>query len=139
MNNTFDSQKGLAAYVAILITVIILGIALGLSSAFLSQIETLRGVGRSVLALNAADAGIERILFEDTNNCIAEPDIASRVSCLKTAVAALSSGDRTLSNGSIYELIIEAGGEGTCPGSSNYCASSVGIYTSVRRAIRITR
>ena len=139
MNNTFNSQKGAAVFIAVLVTVILLGIALGLSTAFLSQIETLRGVGRSVLALNAADAGIERVLFIDTSTCITEPDLASRISCIKTAVNSLSSGDRQLPNGAIYQLTVEAGGEGSCPGSSNYCASSVGIYSTVRRAIRITR
>ena len=139
MSNTFNSEKGAAVYISVLVTVILLGIALGLSAAFLSQIETLRGVGRAVLALNAADAGIERVLFIDTSTCVEEPDLASRITCIKTAVAALNSGDRELSNGSTYELTVESGGEGSCPGSSNYCASSVGIYVTVRRAIRITR
>lgn len=110
MNNIFDSQKGTAVYIAVLVIVIVLGIALGLSSAFLSQVETLRGIGRSVLALNAADAGIERILFEDSDNCITEPDIESRVICLKDAVDNLSSGDRRLSSGATFELSVEGGG-----------------------------
>lgn len=139
MINIFNNQKGVAVYIAVLLTVVLLGIALGLSSAFLSQLDSLRGIGRSVLALNAADAGIERVLFIDTSSCISEDTITDRVNCLKTAVAGLSSGDKQLANGASYELLVEFGGEGTCPSNSNYCASSTGTYSTVRRAIRISR
>lgn len=139
MQYTFHSEKGVSIYIAVLITVVLLSIALGLSSGLLVQIETLRGIGHSVLAFYAADAGIERVLFIDASTCASITPLEDRVTCIKTAVAGLSSGDKQLSNGASYELTAEQGGEGTCPVDDNYCSSSTGIYTKARRAIRITR
>ena len=139
MMHTFNSQKGVSVYIAMLIMVVLLGIALNLSSTFLAQIEMLRGIGHSVLAFYAADAGIERVLFIDASTCTSITPLADRVTCIQTGVAGLSSGDKQLSNGASYELIVRQGGEGACSADNNYCSSSTGTYTQVRRAIRIKR
>lgn len=56
------SQKGIALYLSIVILAIILAMVLGLGAILFSQIRTIRGMGSSVVALYAADAGIERVL-----------------------------------------------------------------------------
>ncbi|MDP3900903.1 MAG: hypothetical protein Q8Q38_00980 [bacterium] len=139
MINQRKEERGVSLYIAVLIMTVLLAIGLGISSAFLSQIDTLRGVGWSVFAFNATDAGIERALFIDTSLCISSPTIEDRINCMRSAIAALSLGDRTLSNGSAYELTVEAAGEGGCPVTDNYCAKSVGTYKEATRAIRISR
>ena len=135
----FKKQKGSSIYIAVLIMVVMLGIGLGLSGTFFSQIGILRGIGESILAFHAADAGTEQVLFIDADSCITEEPISARVTCIKTAVAALTLPDRTLSNGSYYELTVDAGGEGVCPVDSAYCIKSVGIEKQARRAIFVTR
>lgn len=56
------SQKGIALYLSIVILAIILAMVLGLGAILFSQIKTIRGMGSSVVALYAADAGIEEVL-----------------------------------------------------------------------------
>lgn len=56
-------QKGVSLYLAMIILSIFLGISLGLSLILLTQIKMTRGIEESVKALYAADAGIEKMLF----------------------------------------------------------------------------
>ncbi len=56
------SQRGIALYLSIVILAVILAMVLGLGAILFSQIRTIRGMGSSVVALYAADAGIERVL-----------------------------------------------------------------------------
>lgn len=135
----FKKQKGSSIYIAILIMIVMLGIGLGLSGTFFAQIDILRGIGESTLAFHAADAGTEHVLFIDASSCITEEPISARVTCIKTAVTALTQPNRTLSNGSYYELTVDAGGEETCPAGSAYCIMSMGIENEARRAIFVTR
>lgn len=137
--NMRSDQRGIALYVSVLLLVVMLGIALGLSAAFLNQLESLRGTGRSVLAFYATDAGVERVLYIDAVSCESEETIEERVSCLKSAVSSLSQNDRTLENGSYYELEVDGGGENSCPLGSAYCATSIGVFQEARRAVRTTR
>ena len=134
-----NNQKGISIYIAVLVTTVLLGIALSLSTTFLAQIETLRGVGKSVFAFYAAEAGIERVLFIDASICISVTPIVQRVMCIRDEIDNLSSSDRTLGNSSSYEVIMEEGGEGGCPNGANYCIKSIGEYKQASRAIRIRR
>lgn len=59
-------ERGVSLYLAFMIMTLLLGTALGVSGLLLGQIQSLRGVGQSSLALHAADSGIERILFVDS-------------------------------------------------------------------------
>jgi hypothetical protein len=59
MSNT----KGTILYFAILILSVIFAIAMGLSLIIFGQLKTQREIGYSVIALSAADTGVERALY----------------------------------------------------------------------------
>jgi len=136
MKHLLNNQRGVAIYLTFWIMSLLLGIALGISSILITQIGILRGIGESVVAFSATDAGIEHVLFLDTTECGDIEDIPERVECLKDAVP---TSPITLANGATYELIVEAELEGRCPEGFNYCARSLGVYKSAQRAIRVAR
>ncbi|MDP2930576.1 MAG: hypothetical protein Q8N56_03165 [bacterium] len=116
------SQKGIALYLTIMVTGLIMVIAFSMVGVFVSQLGTLRDIGNSVLAFCAAETGAERALY------------------------GLSKGEtgpqwqEELSNGASFTVIIQNPGEGDCPSSIlNYCLKSIGVYKEVRRGLRITR
>ncbi len=57
-------RKGVSLYIALLVLSILFGISLGLSAILTAHLKMARGVEESVMAFYAADAGIERNLFE---------------------------------------------------------------------------
>lgn len=58
-----ESQKGIALYIALVIMAFLLAIGLGLSVIISGQLGMIRDVGNSVVALYAADTGIEHALY----------------------------------------------------------------------------
>lgn len=110
-------QKGITLYLSVVIMTIVLAIALGISTIFLGQVSVMRGMGYSVLAFYAADAGIERILLNRTSPSYVPPT--------------------SLSNGATYEVFVVAGGGPGCS-APNYCIKSIGSYKEVNRAIEIS-
>jgi len=114
-----------------------LALALGISAILLSQTKVIKEMGNSVIAFYAANTGIERVLYIDRSICSSYELIADRVNCLKNEVSNIPSGDLKLDNGAQYELVVDAGGEGTCPSGKTYCVKSSGIYKETKRAIRI--
>jgi len=127
-----QNEQGVSLYMIFMIMTLLLGIGFGMSALLLSQLDTLRGIGYSVLAFYATEAGIDRVLYIDQKDCADEPD---RIGCLNTAVTAF--GIQTLSNTAQYTLTIESPG-GACT-ASTYCAKSVGTYQQARRAVRVAR
>lgn len=125
-------QAGVSLYMTFMIMTLLLGIGLGMSTLLLGRLDTLKGIGHSVLAFYATDAGIDRVLYIDQKDCA---DELNRLDCLHTAVDPL--GTQTLSNGAEYTLTLESPG-GACT-ASTYCVKSVGTYQQARRAVRITR
>ncbi|KKT17551.1 MAG: hypothetical protein A2654_01275 [Candidatus Nealsonbacteria bacterium RIFCSPHIGHO2_01_FULL_43_31] len=110
-------QRGVALYFALVIITMMLSMALGLSAIFIGQIKTIKQLGNSVLALAAADTGIEVILL-NRNNPANIPETA-------------------LSNGATYQVVVSRGGSSDCPAGSNYCIKSVGSYLGTKRAVEI--
>ena len=110
-------EKGVTLYFALAIITILLATALGLSSIFLGQVEVMKGLGNSVIAFYAADAGIERVLINRH----------SPVNIPET----------TLPNGATYQVIVTAGGTGGCA-APNHCIKSIGVFREIRRAIEIS-
>ena len=131
------SNRGVALYLALLIMAVLLSIGLALSVILMGQIRMIKGMGDSVIAFYAANTGIERVLYIDRSICSSYELIANRVNCLKNEVSNIPSGDLKLDNGAQYELVVDAGGEGTCPSGKTYCVKSSGIYKETKRAIRI--
>ena len=107
-------------YLALMVMTVMLAIALGLSSIFIGQTKTIKQMGNSVIALSAADTGIEVILLNrnNRNNPVNIPETV-------------------LSNGATYQVMVAAGGTGDCPAESNYCIKSVGSYLGTNRAVEI--
>lgn len=139
------SQKGVSLYIAVIILAIILAGVLGLSTILVGQIRAIRGIGYSVVALYAADTGIEQALYdvyEYFNSKTAPPS---------------SYPSTSLDNGAEYEVKevvccntlnsnCSLGGEGedpcpthvdsNCP-ASFFCIRSVGTYKEAKRAIEV--
>lgn len=117
---SFETEKGVSLYFAILIMAILLAAALGLSTISFLQVRMVKGMGHSVIAFYAADTGIERELYEE-NGTGTPPYIGN------------------LGGGITYKVTILDHGEGECPLDARYCVESVGSFQGVRRAIRIRR
>ena len=65
----FKKEKGASLYLAIVIMSILLATVLGLTTISISQIKLVRGMGDSVMAFGAADAGIEWALYQERKEC----------------------------------------------------------------------
>ena len=60
-----NSQEGVSVYLALIIMLVLLAIALGMSTITVSQMKMIRGMEYSVIALYAADTGVETVLYQD--------------------------------------------------------------------------
>ena len=58
----YSSEKGISLFLTIVILAVVLSIILGLGAIFVSQIKTVREMENSVIALYAADSGVEQVL-----------------------------------------------------------------------------
>lgn len=127
------SQDGVSIYLSLMIMSVLLAIALGLSTIFVSQIKMLRGIGDSVVSFYAADSGIEMALYEDRIVCKtapcpsycagSPPDI-----CERLPVEDPPYEDSDNVKGAKFTFYIYSG-----------YINSIGRYEGVRRAIQITR
>jgi Tfp pilus assembly protein PilX len=113
-----NSQNGVSLYLTLMIMSVLLAMALGLSTIFLEQTKTVREIGNSVLALCAADAGLEEVLINRSS---------------PTPIP-----ETALPNGATYQVFVTAGGVGACPVEYHFCIKSIGSYSETRRAIEIT-
>lgn len=133
-NYKLKTQRGVSLYMVFMVMTLLLGIGFGMSALLLTQLDTLRSIGYSVLAFYATDAGVDRALYIDQKNCQSQ-SASDRVACLHAVVDPL--GTQTLSNGAQYVLEIQSPGE-VCTASA-YCVKSVGTYKQARRAVRVWR
>jgi len=115
----FKNQQGVALYLALVVMTMMLAMGFGLSAIFIGQTKTIKQMGNSVIALCAADTGIEEILLTRNN-----PPLGT-----SPAVE--------LGNGATYQVVVVTGGTGDCPAESNYCIKSIGNYLGTRRAVEI--
>lgn len=132
-NNT-QKEKGITLYLAIVALALLLGIALGVGSVFVGGSRLLRGVGHSVVALSAAEAGIEKVLYDD------RPGSGIDI----VAVCAGPGGcTGTLSNGATYRVVVTGAGlvmpDGTICAGVAYCAESAGTFQNSSRKVQIER
>jgi hypothetical protein len=130
-------QRGVSVYLALMIMIILLAIGLGISTIIVSQMKMIKGMEDSVVALYAADSGVEKVLYDD-KICRLLSGCAGR-GCIDE-----TNCDDGISGGSIPETII-----GNINGANvKYQATfsdgalditSVGIYRETRRAIEVIR
>ena len=133
-----NKEQGISIYIAFMITTILLGIALGVSSLLFSQLGILRGLGHSIFAFYATEAGLERALYLDNTVCLGAED--HRL-CLEIEFDNIPSEETILNNGASYKLKAESPGDAGCPDTLGYshCVRAEGSYQQARRAIRVAR
>lgn len=103
---------------SVIIMVILLAVVLGISGILVSQLKIIRGMENSVIALYAAESGIEQALTEWDNDPI------------------LYDGHwEILSNGARYDIIVLPSTDPNCS-AGNYCIKSTGTFQNVKRAIQ---
>jgi len=119
-------EKGVSLYLALMITAVLLAIGLGISTIIISQMKMIRGMEYSVIALHAADTGIERALYGLYKEGATFPFAYS--GCIDLNGNAFCDPEEPT-----YSV------DGIAPGpnctASNYCLKSVGTYKETRRAI----
>ena len=113
-------QRGVSLYLTVFVMIVILGIALGLSSTLFTQLELIGGIDDSLIAFYAAEAGVERQLYEGT----LPPPVVNYTG--------------TLSNGASYEVQVFVRGEGECQGA-DFCIESTGSHQQAQRAVWVER
>lgn len=120
-------QTGAALYLAIIVLIVLLAVVLGLTTIFIGQMRMVQEMGYSVIALSAADAGIEAVLM-------------SRASPVATSSSLLNNATYTISilNGPLTNF--PGPGEEYCTSTDpmwSYCITSVGEFRGVRRGVEI--
>ena len=113
MKNNFQSEDGVAILLSVMILSVILSIALGSSDIAIRQVQSMKGIGDSVVAFYAADHGIEQVML------------------MEYPVSASS----TLANGATYDVTVVDSSDPSCSADS-YCIKSIGSYKDTKRAIQ---
>jgi len=138
-----NQQRGVALYITFMVVFALLGIVLGTSTILISQFGVLRGIGYSVLAFYATEAGVERALYIDNTVCL---EVENHATCLAdefNIIGASPPGSVLLSNGASYQLKAESPGDPGCtdadPPGYNFCVRAEGNYKEVQRAVRVAR
>lgn len=129
ITNMITNQKGASIYFALDILAIMMAVVVGITTVIVVQLSNIKEAGDSVVAFYAADAGIERALYDNKEGYDLEYSVADFVD-----------GDGIIAS---YEAIIIAT---TTPGCDTgnakyYCIRSIGKYESsdTRRGIQISR
>lgn len=134
-------SRGISLYIILVVLSVLFLIALGLSLLLWGQLKIVVGVEESVIAFFAADAGMEKRLY----------DSFSEGKCF----SARDSGSLSISNAS-FEIETECNsdyyddgpcsdycsdclrdGDGSCQNAARYCSISRGSFGSTTRAIEV--
>lgn len=111
-----DNQKGVSLLLTLLVMIALLAIAFGVSRLSLGEVKITQDVPKSIVAYYAAEAGVERAIYEKRQNDVN-----------------LDIGECTvnLDNGSQYGVTVTDDG-------ITITIRSVGCYQGVTRAIEVT-
>ncbi|HHE76624.1 MAG TPA: hypothetical protein ENL27_01420 [Candidatus Parcubacteria bacterium] len=131
---SLNKEKGVSLYLAVVVTSILLAITFGMSAILFQQLRIIRDMGNSVVAFYAADAGIERALYDQSNcltmssscvinGCQNDRDGDGYCDGVKTGYSKTDS----LFNGAGYEVKYTGGK-----------FSSVGVFKNSKRAIEVS-
>jgi len=142
-NNT-TRQWGVSIYLALVIMFILLGIGLSLSTLLIGQMKVIRGMGYSVVALYAADTGIEGEIYWRKNfayHVFLDFDGNGSSPVCEPPAFGLCPGSCPTpfdSNDACYQVTVLSIGAPGCidPNITVECIQSIGIYRGVRRAIK---
>jgi hypothetical protein len=111
-----NNQKGVSLLLTLLIMSALLAIALGLSQLSLGEIKLTRDIPKSAIAYYAAEAGIERAVYDEW---------------VGDGAFSITDCSVNLSNGSSYGLEVSSG-------EDSVTVRSIGCYKGVRRAIEVS-
>ena len=120
------NQKGVSLYLTLMIVTIFLAMSFGIGVLLLRQLEMIRGLGDSIVALYAADTGIERELYEGNS----PPSSYS-------GYVDLNNNGYQDSEDATYNISVVAPGS-DCS-AENYCIKSIGLFKKTKRAIEAER
>ena len=120
--NTEKYKRGSALYLAVVMLVILVPLALGLITIIVGQLTITRDMGYSVIALYAADAGIERSIRNWRTGIDPPEGIDPPVDLLNEAT---------------YRVFVGVGGVGSC-NADNYCVQSIGEFKKIHRSIEVS-
>ena len=127
-----NSQKGISLYISLVILSVVLAIVLGLSAILIREIKITRKIGYSVVALFAADTGIEKALDHFYSSY---PSISSSIDGELDSIMGDNPGYR------VYIFCGSSLEADDCPGlpqddcDAYFCIKSHGSYKGVTRAI----
>lgn len=116
-----EGQNGVSLYFAVVVMTILLSIGLGLSTIIINQMKIIKGTADSVIALHAADTGIELALYK----------LYVEGESLSFEVRDQQIGQAT------FSLFAYQAGSPQCPTPPNnyYCLRSIGNFKGTKRAI----
>jgi hypothetical protein len=134
----FIVQKGVSIYLALIIMIILLAIGLGITTIIVFQMKMIRGMGDSVIALYAADTGIERALYGDGTPAPHYGPTPINGSSYEVNVFCCQQGTGTCLWGVGECSALGLTEDSTC-NAFYLCYKSVGTYKGIRRAIETTR
>lgn len=138
-NLNISKQKGVSLYLAIMIMVILLAIVLGISAILIGQARMVKGMGDSVIALYAADTGIEKVLsdYKAYGGNLVPGTYYGALNIDNDSYSGLTGAGVCPENlqdkddDACYKVKVESG----C--GYTYCIKSVGVYKETRRAIEV--
>jgi hypothetical protein len=136
-NKSGGGQRGVSIYLALMVMIVLLAIGLGINTIIISQMKMITGMEDSVVALYAADSGVEEVLYNDKIcrlqsgcagwGCIDETDCDEGISGGSTPVTSIGN----IQGADVkYQATFD-------PGALDII--SVGMYKQTRRAIEVTR
>lgn len=117
------NNKGSALYFSLVILSILMVTVFGLGSVMVIQIKNIKQSGDSIVALCAADSGVEMALYGIFGETISPPYGPERV---------------FLDNGAFFLVSVTNKSIDSSCESEYYCIKSIGVFRSTSRGIKIT-
>jgi hypothetical protein len=114
----FNTEKGTILYFSVLILSILFTLSIGLSLIIFTRMRIQREIGYSVIALSAADTGVERALY----------------AIYKEGNLAFSE-TANLENGASYNVSVATSSNQCVASVQYYCIQSKGMFKGVIREI----
>jgi hypothetical protein len=131
--HNLKKQKGLSLLFVILITSVILGIGLGVSTIILQQAKMMGEIGYSINSFYAADSGTERQLYALYKETDTRQDNYSYTLNNSAFYNVNAKCSKTSGTSTCYEGFEK---DQTCF-ATYYCINSVGTFEEINRAIEI--
>lgn len=123
-------ERGVALYLTMVIMGLAFVLAISISAILLREIQISRDVARYTPALAAADAGLERALFEIRKN-------GSFDSCPSISSCLIGSPENPIATdqGGTYYVIVVDTGVSWCTDAAQVCIRSFGSFQNTNRAL----